>query len=134
MKRISLSLILFGFLALTLFIGSFHYGVSAEKHKIGEIGVLAQDSTASAFFVTPRTAGLGLDFISSKLTHAECPSGTPLDCSNGWCCPRGHTLHCPRSTCQDVPAGAGGCYNPDKLTNEQLAYLRNCCPALTSCS
>lgn len=63
-----------------------------------------------------------------------CPSGTPLNCHNGYCCPSGHTLQCPHSTCDGVPDGMNGCYNPDKLTPDLLAALRNCCPGLVSCN
>lgn len=63
-----------------------------------------------------------------------CPSNNPLDCGNGWCCPESYTMHCPHSTCDDITDGKDGCYNPDRLTDEQLAHLKNCCPALASCS
>lgn len=80
------------------------------------------------------TGSLGLSPSASD----ECPSAQPLDCRNGYCCPTGHTLHCPRhadsSQCQDVPDGMRGCYDPSKLTSDQLAILRNCCPGLASCS
>jgi hypothetical protein len=63
-----------------------------------------------------------------------CPSSNPLDCGNGWCCPESYTLHCPSSKCSGITDRENGCYNPDRLTLEQLANLRNCCPELASCS
>ena len=64
-----------------------------------------------------------------------CPTDKPLDCGNGWCCESGHTLHCPSSTCTDEFGVAlnNACINPDLLTDEQLAHVRNCCPALATC-
>ncbi len=71
--------------------------------------------------------------LANVSQKGRCPSDTPLRCGGDWCCAKGYTLHCPRSTCRYVKDGYNGCYNPDRLTDEQLAELRNCCPELSSC-
>lgn len=70
----------------------------------------------------------------ARSESTECPAKTPLDCGNQWCCPRGYTMHCSHSSCKDVTDGAKGCYNPNRLTDEQLARVRDCCAELTMCS
>ena len=82
----------------------------------------------------PKDSSIMEASVKSPIGSAKCDSPDyPLDCGNGWCCPRGYTLHCPRSTCKGVPDGARGCYNPNTITDEDLAKLRNCCPELASC-
>jgi hypothetical protein len=68
--------------------------------------------------------------LRQRLLHyaqdTECPAGYPLDCSNGHCCPAGSTLYCPQM--EPTP-----CFNPDQMTEEQLAILRDHCDPLLSC-
>jgi hypothetical protein len=74
--------------------------------------------------------------VEAAVRADECPSDKPLNCSDGWCCAQGHTLHCPKSTCND-PFGKAlnnACINPNRLSDEQLAYAKNCCPVLASCN
>lgn len=145
MSRISLALLVTGcFLSLSLF-PSLQHRVTAEKQPSGSsllvrrqplLGSTFSFTSADAFWASNEAANnlMQPTALASNFTaYRECPAETPLDCGNKWCCPRGYTMHCPRSTCSDVPSGARGCYNPDKLTPEQLAYLRNCCPELATC-
>ena len=60
------------------------------------------------------------------IQDTECPAATPLDCGNGSCCPEGYTLNCPQM--EPTP-----CFNPDTLSPEQLATLRDHCEPLLSC-
>jgi len=85
---------------------------------------------------TSSTVPKGFSMMEAAVKPAaECPSDKPLDCGNGWCCGSGYTLHCPRSTCTDDFGKAldKACINPDRLTDEELAHARNCCPELASC-
>jgi hypothetical protein len=132
MKRISILMLLFGFLTLPMFISTSRYGVSAKKQS-GRIEGLVLPSMRAATPSTRQVAGLGEGVrIASRRTDDDCP--LPMQCHNGFCCPKGYTLHCPHSTCEGVPDGLNGCYNPSRLSEENLAKLRNCCPELASCS
>jgi hypothetical protein len=52
-----------------------------------------------------------------------CPSGFPLNCHNGRCCPEGHTFWCGG---QERP-----CINPAIKTDEEMRwYVINCQPLL----
>jgi hypothetical protein len=83
----------------------------------------------------PKDSSMMRASVEAAIRSDECPSDKPLNCSDGWCCARGFTLHCPLSTCKDSFGKAlnNACINPDRLTEEQLAYARNCCPDLASC-
>lgn len=99
-------------------------GLASPISRRGMLVMLAQGIFVAALFS-----------VASPLRATDgCPSNMPLTCGDRWCCERGNTLHCPHSTCKDVPDGKVGCYNPNRLTDEQLAYLRDCCPELTKCS
>lgn len=64
-----------------------------------------------------------------------CPN-TPYDCQNGTCCAGGqsYALFCGAVDCNvDNPPPAYQCYDPDLLTDEQYATLRDCCSPLLTC-
>jgi hypothetical protein len=66
---------------------------------------------------------------------SDCPN-TPYDCHNGTCCAGGASFayYCGQVTCNyQNPPPAYTCFDPDRLTDEQVAMLRDCCEPLLMC-